>query len=362
MILCSDPKKQYTSLKSEIDAAVLKVLESGYYILGSEVKAFEQEFAQYMKAKYAVGVGSGTEALHLALVACGIGPGDEVMMPSHTAVATASAVKLAGANPIFVDISEEDFNLDVGTLQSAVTSKTKAIIAVHLYGQPARMTKILEFAKKNHLKVIEDCAQATGAEYRGQKVGTLGDIGCFSFYPTKNLGAIGDGGAVVTNDQALFEKIQYLRQYGWKERYISAFVGWNSRLDEMQAAILRVKLRHLDTDNGKRRAIAKTYMERLKLKGLILPKIADDIAHVFHLFVVRVQGRDKFLSYLSGRGIAAAIHYPLAVHMQPAFNSPKVSLPVTEKICGEILSLPMYPELQPQDIDQVCEQVNIWKP
>lgn len=359
MILCSDPKKQYLSLKGQIDAAVLKVMESGYYILGKEVNSFEEEFANYLGVKHAIGVGNGTEALHLALVACGVQEGDEVITVSHTAVATVSAIRLAGAKPVFVDINEEDFTLDVNDLEKALSPRTKAIIVVHLYGHPGRMSDILAFADKNHLKVIEDCAQATGAKYHGQKVGTLGDIGCFSFYPTKNLGALGDGGAVVTNNPKLCEAIKNLRQYGWKDRYISTSFGWNSRLDEIQAAILRIKLKSLEEDNKRRVEIAEVYQEQLEVQGVLLPKTGKNVNHVFHLFVIRIKGRDELLGQLLRAGIQAAIHYPFPVHLQPAFKDGKteISLPVTEKICKEIISLPMYPQLLQEEIEHICKQV-----
>lgn len=359
MIFCSDPKKQYLSLKNEIDSAVSRVLESGHYILGEEVHAFEKEFTGYIGAKYCAAVGSGTEALHLALVACGVGAGNEVITVSHTAVATVSAILLVGARPVFVDIREEDYTIDVQSIEAAITPRTKAIIAVHLYGHPAQMSEIVYLAKKHNLKVIEDCAQAVGSEYSGQKAGSIGDIGCFSFYPTKNLGAIGDGGAVVTNNEKLYEKVLSLRQYGWKERRISLSFGWNSRLDEIQAAILRIKLKRLEMDNAQRRKLAVHYGKRLNIKGVILPRETTGVKHVFHLFVIRALRRDDLLRRLSAAGIAAAIHYPQPVHLQPAFKSGNAEnrLPVTEKICQEILSLPMYPELTLEEIDLVSREI-----
>lgn len=359
MILCSEPKKQYLSLKKDIDAAVLRVLNSGNYILGEEVHFFEKEFAAYIGAQYCAAVGSGTEALHLALVASGVGAGDEVITASHTAVATASAVIMSGAKPVFVDIREKDYTIDVSAIEAAITPGTKAIIAIHLYGHPAQIEEIAALAKKHNLKLIEDCAQAAGAEYSGRKVGSIGDIGCFSFYPTKNLGAIGDGGAVVTNDKKIYEKIKSLRQYGWNERRISTSFGWNSRLDEIQAAILRVKLQRLDKDNIRRCEIAKLYGKYLSSTGITLPSESSGVKHVFHLFVIRVLRRDKLLRRLSAAGIVAAIHYPQPVHLQPAFNiyKPKDHLSVTEKVCQEILSLPMYPELRLEEIELISGEV-----
>lgn len=359
MILCSNPLLQYRAHKREIDEAVARVLAKGSYILGDEVAFFEQEFAAYVGGRHCAAVGSGTEALHLALVACGVGAGDEVITVSHTAVATASAVIMAGARPVFVDIRESDYTMDVGALAAAITPRTKAIIAVHLYGHPARMPEIVALARKHTIKVIEDCAQAAGAEYAGHKTGSMGDIGCFSFYPTKNLGAFGDGGAVVTSDGQIHAKVTALRQYGWNDRRISVSFGWNSRLDEMQAAILRVRLKRLDADNARRRAIADLYAARLGANGVTLPRESPEARHVYHLFVVRVAGRDDLLRRLSAAGIAAAVHYPQPVHLQPAFSAfkPEGSLPVTEKVCREILSLPMYPELSQEDVELISRSV-----
>jgi dTDP-4-amino-4,6-dideoxygalactose transaminase len=314
MILCSNPKAQYLSYKSEIDTAISRVLDSGWYILGKEVKAFEKEFTGYIGVAHGIGVGSGTEALHLALVACGIGRGDEVITVSHTAVATVAAIELAGATPVLVDIDPEFYTIDPDKIESAITTHTKAIIPVHIYGHPADMDPIAEIAEKHNLKVIEDCAQAHGATYKGKRVGSFGDMGCFSFYPTKNLGAIGDGGIVVTGDKELAEKARLLREYGWAERYVSHFTGWNTRLDEIQAAILCVKLKHLDDDNSKREHIAEEYNKELGYVDIILPKQRKDSTHVYHLYVIRAERRDALLSFLREKGIGASIHYPEPVH------------------------------------------------
>jgi dTDP-4-amino-4,6-dideoxygalactose transaminase len=303
MILCSNPKAQYLSYKSEIDTAISRVLDSGWYILGKEVKAFEKEFTGYIGVAHGIGVGSGTEALHLALVACGIGRGDEVITVSHTAVATVAAIELAGATPVLVDIDPEFYTIDPDKIESAITTHTKAIIPVHIYGHPADMDPIAEIAEKHNLKVIEDCAQAHGATYKGKRVGSFGDMGCFSFYPTKNLGAIGDGGIVVTGDKELAEKARLLREYGWAERYVSHFTGWNTRLDEIQAAILCVKLKHLDDDNSKREHIAEEYNKELGYVDIILPKQRKDSTHVYHLYVIRAERRDALLSFLREKGI-----------------------------------------------------------
>ena len=366
MILCGNPQAQYLARRDEIDAALKRVLESGWYILGEEVKAFEEEFANYIGVSYGVGVGSGTEAIHLALVACGIGPGDEVITVSHTATATVAAIELSGATPVFVDIEPDFYTIDPAKLDAAITPRTKAIIPVHIYGLPADMDPILEVAEKHNLRLIEDSAQAHGATYRGKRVGSLGDVGCFSFYPTKNLGAIGDGGMLVTNNIELGQKARLLREYGWTERQVSQFAGWNTRLDEVQAAILRVKLKHLDEDNSKRMRLAEIYNEELSLSttNLILPKQRENSTHVYHLYVIRSAKRDELLSLLRKKGIGALIHYPVPVHLQPAYNSLQGhdKLPETEHIAKEIISLPIYPELSEYDLQTVVKAVKEFSP
>ena len=357
MIPCANPKAQYLAHKQEIDDAVRRVLESGWYILGDEVRAFEEEFAAYLGVSHSVGVGSGTEALHLALVACGIGHGDEVVTVSHTAVATVAAIELAGAKPVFVDIDPVTYTIDPDLLEKGITSKTKAIIPVHLYGHPAPMEDILAIAREYGLCVIEDCAQAHGATYRDKRVGSFGDMACFSFYPTKNLGALGDGGAVVTSDPELAEKARLLREYGWAERYVSHTPGWNSRLDELQAAILRVKLNYIDTDNAVRARLAESYCEGLTRVSLVLPTAREGSMHVYHLFVIRVRDRDGLLNFLGKKGIGAAIHYPVPVHQQPAYDGFGGELPQTESVGKEILSLPMYPELTKDQIAEICSVI-----
>jgi dTDP-4-amino-4,6-dideoxygalactose transaminase len=356
MIRCGNPRAQYQRHREAIDEAIARVLESGRYILGAEVDAFEREFASYIGVREAVGVGSGTEALHLALAACAIGRGDEVITVAHTAVATVAAIELAGATPVFVDIEPDYFTLDPEQLEAAVTPKTKAIVPVHIYGQPADLQPVISIAQRHGLRVIEDCAQAHGALYRERKVGAWGDIACFSFYPTKNLGAIGDGGAITTNDQELADKVRYLREYGWAERNVSTIPGWNSRLDELQAAILRVKLRFLDTDNNRRREIAALYDELLVDSDLVLPQRREDATHVFHLYVVRSAERDDLLTRLRANGIGAAVHYPVPVHLQPAYRGrlSANNLANTEHIAGEILSLPIYPELADADVERIA--------
>lgn len=361
MILCSNPQSQYQAHKAEIDAAIQQVLEKGWYILGEESKAFEAEFAAYIGVAHGIGVGSGTEALHIALAACGIGPGDEVITVSHTAVATVAAIELAGATPVLVDIEPDYFTLDPDKLESAISSRTKAIIPVHLYGQPADLTRILEIARRHGVRVIEDCAQAHGAMYAGRRVGAWGDIACFSFYPTKNLGALGDGGMIVTNDPALAERAGLLREYGWAERYVSHIPGLNSRLDEVQAAVLRVKLRYLDADNAARSRRAQDYDETLKSTQLIAPKRRPDATHVYHLYVIRCSDRDKLQNWLKSRDVGALIHYPVPIHLQPAYRGrlrDSDKLPETEWAAREVLSLPMFPELGENEVQTVIEAIN----
>ena len=323
--------------------------------MGEEVTRFEKEFAQFNTVSHAVGVGSGTEALHIALRALDIGQGDEVITTAQTAVATAFAIDLAGAKPIFVDIELDFFTIDPDLIEDAITPKTKAIIPVHIYGQPCDMDAIMEIANKNNLKVIEDCAQAHGAEYKGKRIGSIGDVGCFSFYPTKNLGAIGDGGALVTNNNQLAEKIKLIREYGWEERYVSSKEGWNSRLDELQAAILRVKLKNLDMDNHRRRQHSEKYIELLKGLPLELPIIRDNCSHVFHLFVIKTNNRNSLKEYLQNKGVNTTIQYPVPVHRQKYFQKicGEKSLSVTEQVAKKILSLPMYPELEENEIHKV---------
>lgn len=355
MILCSNPREQYLSYKEEIDAAIRRVLDRGYYILGEEVEAFEEEFAAYIGVSYGVGVGSGTEALHLALIASGVGEGDEVITVSQTAVATVAAIELAGAIPVFVDIEQEYYTLNPYKLEKMITKKSKAIIPVHLYGQPADMIAIMDIARKHGLRVIEDCAQAHGATYNGQRVGSFSDMACFSFYPTKNLGALGDGGMVVTNNEKYARQARLLREYGWSERYISSHKGWNTRLDELQAAILRVKLPHLDNDNARRAGIASCYYRELTGFNIGFPICREKSAHVYHLYVIKSQRRDDLIAFLRSKGIGAAIHYPVPIHLQPAYKDIRgcENLPVTETLAGEIISLPIYPELGELDIQAV---------
>jgi dTDP-4-amino-4,6-dideoxygalactose transaminase len=359
MIPCANPRAQYLSYQDEIESAIQRVLDSGSYILGQEVDQFEREFAAYNGVPYAIGVGSGTEALHIALRALDIGFGDEVVTTTHTAVATASAITLSGAKPVFVDIEPEFFMINPDLIEEAITPNTKAIIPVHIYGQPCDMETALEIGRRHGLKIIEDCAQAHGAVYRGNRVGSMGDLGCFSFYPTKNLGAIGDGGALITADEQLAKKIRLLREYGWKERYVSSEDGWNSRLDEIQAAILRVKLANLDGDNARRKQHADEYEKALKDTPLMLPATRTDGTHVFHLYVVKSDKREELRACLHEHGVNTTIQYPIPIHRQEFFEniSGEMALPVSEKATAEILSLPMYPELLETDRSKVIQEI-----
>jgi dTDP-4-amino-4,6-dideoxygalactose transaminase len=359
-ILCSNPKAQYLSHKEEIDAAIRSVLDSGWYILGENVREFEKEFADYIGVSQGIGVGNGTDAIQLALASCGVGSGDEVITVSHTAVATVAAIESVGAIPVFVDIDPDYFTMDASKIEELISASTKAIVPVHLYGQSADVDPLLDIAKKYSLFVIEDCAQAHGATFKNKRVGSFGDMACFSFYPTKNLGALGDGGMVVTDNPQLAEKARLLREYGWVERYISHYSGWNTRLDEIQAAILRVKLKYLDEDNSKRREIARIYESELKNLDLILPKIREDSTHVFHLFVVRHTQRDGLLQYLEKKKIAAGVHYPVPIHLQPAYQfsvGSKCSLKETEIVVEEVLSLPIYPELTNKEVNMIIDAI-----
>jgi dTDP-4-amino-4,6-dideoxygalactose transaminase len=364
------PIAEYRAHESEILAAMKRVGDSGYYILGPEVDAFEKEFAREIGAAHAVGVANGTDALVLALRALGIGAGDTVITVSHTAVATVMAIELAGAEPLLVDIEPNSFTLDTNklaeTLKQNRSRKIKAVIPVHLYGHPVDMTAILEIAKQNNLRVIEDCAQAHGATMGGKTVGTFGDLAAFSFYPTKNLGAIGDGGAVLTNDAALAQRVRELRQYGWRSRYISDTTGMNSRLDELQAAILRVKLPHLLRDNTRRRELAEIYSTSLENSSVMPPPVRDGVEHVFHQYVIRSSKRGALAEFLKSRGVPTTVHYPQPVHTQPAYLNRVATgaggLFESERACREVLSLPMHGYLADEAVRFAAQQINEWKP
>lgn len=359
----ANPKAQYEAYKKEIDHAIEKVLSRGWYILGEEVGLFEKEFAEFTGSSFCIGCASGTDALILALKSVGIQPGDEVITVSHSAVATVAAIEIAGGVPVFADIDPLTRCMDPAQISPLISEKTKALLPVHIYGQPAPMKEILDIARQHNLKVVEDCAQAHGAEIEGKKVGTFGDAGTFSFYPTKNLGALGDGGAVVTNSSELAEHLKALREYGWKARYISEFPGMNSRLDEIQAAILRVKLSCLDKDNARRREIAECYFSAIDAVHMIPPARIEGTLHAMHLFVAECEKRDDFQRFLKKEGIGTAIHYPMAIHQQPAYIGRirgSNNLPQTEKLYRRILSLPMYPELTEEQVEKVCSSLRKW--
>ena len=356
-----DLKRQYESIKDEIESTVSEVMQGAQFILGENVELFENEFARYCEVKYAVGVASGTDALTLSLNALEIGDGAEVITVPNTFIATVDAISRSGAKPVFVDIDPETYNIDVCEIEEKITDKTKAIIPVHLYGQSADMEPIVKLARKYEFKVIEDACQAHGAEYNGRKTGSLGDTGCFSFYPAKNLGAYGDGGMIVTNDREIAGKIAMLRNYGQSRKYYHDFVGYNSRLDEIQAAILRVKLKYLDSWNDSRHHSARLYSELLKeVPQVTTPTEAEGHSHVYHLYVIRCRDRDELQSYLNSKGIATGIHYPIPIHRQQAYRQlgySKGSFPITEEYATEILSLPMFPEMKAEEIEYVCQSI-----
>ena len=348
MIPFVDLKAQYASIKPEVDAAIQGVLDSCQFTLGSEVAAFEKEYAAYCSSTHAMGVNNGTSALHLALLAANVGPGDEVITVPFTFVATVAAVHYTGARTVFVDIDPGTFTMDAGTLEAAITPRTKAIIPVHLYGHPADMDPILRIAKKHGLTVIEDAAQAHGAEYRGRRVGSIGDIGCFSFYPGKNLGAYGEGGMVVTGDPDVARTTRMLRDWGAEKKYEHVLKGYNYRLEGLQGAVLRVKLRHIEAWTEARRAAAVRYDELLIPAGIPVPRAAPNVRHVYHIYAIRTANRERLQAALQARGIHTGIHYPFPVHLLPAYADlgyKAGQFPHSERAAAEVLSLPMFPEL-----------------
>ena len=359
MIFFSNPQAQYNTYKKEIDAAIQKVLSGNQFILGENVSAFEEEFAKYIGVDHVIGVANGTDAICLALRALNIGPGKEVIAPSHTAVATVAAIEMAGATPILVDIDPVYYTISPEAIEQAITDRTRAIIAVHLYGQPANMDKILRLAQKHRLKVIEDCAQAHGAAYKNRRVGSIGDVGCFSFYPTKNLGALGDGGALSTSNTTIASRVSRLRQYGWNENKISEESGWNSRLDELQAAVLRVKLSYLDAGTEKRVLIARKYTEVFQDLPITSPLIRNQCHHVYHLYVIKVDKRNELAKFLKNKNIIIGIHYPTPVHKMPAYSkyAPEGFLVQTNNLADRVLSLPIYPELAVAEQDFVISTI-----
>ncbi len=356
-----DLTAQYRAIKEEIDAAVLAVLESGRFILGPQVAAFETEVADYLGVKHAIGVASGTDALVIALRALGVGPGDEVIVPAYSFFATAGAVLSVGARPVFVDIQPRTYLMDVGQVEAVLTPRSKAILPVHLYGQPADMDEILALARAHGLAVVEDNAQAFGAEYKGRKTGALGEIGCLSFFPSKNLGGYGDGGMLTTNDDRLAETMRMLRTHGWKKKYFPEILGYNSRLDELQAAVLRVKLRHIDEWNRRRREIAAAYHRLLADLPLGLPVEAPERTHVYHLYMVAFERREEVQRQLKEAGIAAEVYYPQPLHLaEPcrALGYGPGQLPVAERASRQTLALPLYPEMDAERLQRVSDHLH----
>ena len=356
-------ERQYKKYQNEYEEKALSILRKGWYILGEETETFEKKFSKYIGTKYSLGIDNGLNALVLAFRALNIKNGDEVIVQANTFIATVMAITMNGAAPIFVE-PDKYYNIDVNKIEEKITSKTKAICVVHLYGQATNMEKILELCKKYNLKLVEDCAQAHGAEYNGKKIGSFGDIGCFSFYPGKNLGCFGDGGAITTNSEEIYKRIKLLRSYGSEKKYHHVEVGYNARLDELQAGLLSIKLSHLDELNDERENIMKRYLEEIKNPLLILPGVNKNCTHVWHLFVVRVEDRNKFQKYLEENGIGTVIHYPVPPHLSEAYKylgHKKGDFPITEKYAETVLSLPIYNGMAQEEIDYVIEKINVYK-
>jgi dTDP-4-amino-4,6-dideoxygalactose transaminase len=354
-----DMVAQYKSIESEIDDAIKQVLNAGQFILGPNVAALEKEVAEYIGVKRGVGVASGTDALVLAMRALGIGPGDEVIVPAYTFFATAGAVLLVGATPVCVDVYPNNYSINVEQTADRITPRTKAIIAVHLYGHPADMYRIMELAREHGLKVIEDNAQAFGAEYRGRKTGSIGDVACLSFFPSKNLGGCGDGGMVVTNDDEVADRVRMLRAHGWRKKYFPEMVGYNSRLDELQAAILRVKLRHVDDWNNKRRELAAKYTKRFDGSEIRVPVETESAVHAYHLYIIEVDDRERVAQELKDHGIPTAVYYPQPLHLTAplAAGYSKGQFPVSEAASERTLSIPFFPEMTDEQLETVANKV-----
>ena len=349
--------------QNEFEKKAIEILRSGWYVLGKELAAFEKEFSDYINAKYCIGVASGLDALWIAFRVLGIGKDDEVIVQSNTYIASVMGITLNGATPVFVE-PDQYFNIDVSQIEKKITERTKAILAVHLYGQAANMEKIIEIATKYNLKVVEDCAQSHGACYKGKMTGTFGDMGCFSFYPSKNLGAFGDGGAITTNNPKFSENIRVFRNYGSEKRYFNRVIGTNSRLDELQAGLLRVRLSHLNEINLERKKLSKRYLKEIKNNQVILPQICENATHVWHQFVVRVKRRKEFIEYLSEKGIETIIHYPIPPHLSEAYkylNIKKGSFPLCEDYAKTVLSLPLYTGMTDEEQTFVIETINSFR-
>ena len=355
-----DLKKQYLSIKDEIDPAIKDVIDNCSFILGKYVEEFEKNFAEFCEAKYCIGVNSGTSALRLALMAAGVKAGDEVILPPNTFIATAEAVSLINAKPVFVDINPDSYNIDIEKIENAITNKTKAIIPVDLYGQPADLDPVIEIAEKHNLKVIEDAAQAAGAEYKGKKIGSVSEITCFSFYPGKNLGAYGEGGAVVTNNEEVAEKIKMLRSHGEAAKHNHQIIGDNCRLEGLQGAFLNIKLKHLGEWTEKRRKNAEIYNKLLKGASVITPKEEEYAKHVYHLYVIMAEKRGEMIQFLNDKGVSTGIHYPTPIHLQPAYEHlglKEGSFKVAENFTKKIISLPMFAELTGEQINYVVKKI-----
>ena len=361
MIPMVDLQRQYKIIKADIDTAIAEVLNDSRFILGPNVLELEKEIATYHGVPFAIGVANGTDALFLALKACGIGKGDEVITTPFTFIATAEVISQLNAVPVFVDIAPDTFNIDPGEIEKKITRKTKAVIPVHLFGHPADMDPIVDLCQKYNIRIIEDCAQAFGAEYKGKKVGTIGDCGCFSFFPSKNLACYGDGGMVITREENVAEQIRLLRNHGSAVKYYHNAIGYNSRLDEIQAAIVRVKLRKIDEFNDSRRANADIYRSCIKRSDVILPIESAGCRHVYHQFTIRSKKRDSIMDYLKRTDISSAIYYPLPLHKQKVFADQRTvsgELPVSDECASEVLSLPMFPELKEEEIQHISDVIN----
>jgi dTDP-4-amino-4,6-dideoxygalactose transaminase len=355
-----DMVAQYRSIQDEIDGAIRQVLEAGQFILGPNVAELEKEIAVYLGVKRGVGVASGTDALLLALRALEIGEGDEVIVPSYTFFATAGAILLAGATPVCVDVEPKNYMIDVQQIAARITPRTKAIIPVHLYGHPSDLSAVMEIASKHGLKVIEDNAQAIGAEYRGRKTGSIGDVACLSFFPSKNLGGCGDGGMVATNDDELADRVRILRTHGWRKKYFPEMIGYNSRLDELQAAILRIKLRHLDEWNERRRYLAEKYNERFAGTGISTPSESADARHAYHLYIIEVDDRERVQQDLKEQGVPTAVYYPQPLHLTAPFAKfgyGPGDFPISERASEHTLSIPFYPEMTEEQLNTVADKV-----
>lgn len=361
-ILANRLDRGFYLYQKEYEEKALEVLRSGWYVLGKEVQGFEEEFAQYLGVRYCVGLASGLDALWIAFRVLGIGPGDEVIVQGNTYIASVMGITINGARPIFVE-PDEYFNIDTSRIEEKITDKTKAILIVHLYGQASNMGPVMQLARKYHLKIVEDCAQSHGACFQGQMTGTFGDIGCFSFYPSKNLGAFGDGGAIVTNNAQIAEDVRIFRNYGSEKRYYNKVVGANSRLDELQAGLLRVRLLHLEQLEEDRKRICSKYLRTIANQNIELPVIREGASHVWHQFVIRTQRRFELIEYLKKRNIGTLIHYPIPPHLSEAYRYlelPKSSLPVTERYAETVLSLPLYYGMTEEEQDYVIEALNLF--